>query len=191
MPGQFNSTLDVSPDGQELIFRTIDPRTGVDIWTLPLVGDRKARPLLATEAQEGGAAFSPDGRSLAYWSDESGDVQVYVRRYPELDQKLRISVAGTTGFSNPRLHLLQWRSDGRELVFLGSDFHTVFAVSILPGEPLHAGPPRILFRLPAQVVDVTMSPDAGRFYILVPDRAVERGAVRILTQWWRGLDGQP
>ena len=191
MAGQLNSPTDVSPDGKELIFRTFDPHTGSDLWVVPLVGERKPYPIIATDAQEGGAVFSPDRRYLAYWSDESGDFQVYVRRFPSLDQKARISVSATAGLGNLRLHLPQWRNDGHELVFLGSDYRTVFAVSTVLGAQFQASAPKILFRLPAGDEDVSMSPDAQRFYVLVPNRAVERGAVRILTGWWRGLEGTP
>ena len=191
MPGQLNSPTDVSPDGKELIFRTYDLHTGSNIWVVPLMGERKPHPLIATDAQEGGAVFSPDGHYLAYWSDESGDFQVYVRRFPSLDQKSRISVSETAGLGNLRLHLPQWRNDGRELVFLGSDYRTVFAASTVLGAQLQASAPKILFRLPSGAEDVSMSPDAQRFYVLVPDRAAERGAVRILTEWWRGLEGTP
>ena len=102
-----------SPDGQYMSLGTTNnnPVTGNDIWLLPLFGDRKPVPLLKTEYTEHDAAVSPDGRWLAYASDESGQEEVYVTRFPSGQGKWRISNGG----GNDPI----WRHDGQELFYHG------------------------------------------------------------------------
>lgn len=68
-----------SPDGRALAFSQQHGVTGHDLWVLPLEGERRPKPFLITRFAETGAVFSPDGRYLAYHSDESGRMDVYVR----------------------------------------------------------------------------------------------------------------
>ena len=102
-----------SPDGRFLLYVTSGDRTGNDIWVLPLSGDRKPYPFLQTEAAENWAAFSPDGRLVAYSSTESGAAEVYVTTFPRSSLKWVVS---TGGGSQAR-----WRRDGKELFYLGLD----------------------------------------------------------------------
>jgi serine/threonine-protein kinase len=85
-----------SPDGQVLAFSEPDPTTGYDIWMLGLQGDRKPRPFLQTPANESGPIFSPDGRWVAYLSDETGRNEIYVRPFPGPGGKMQISTEGGT-----------------------------------------------------------------------------------------------
>ena len=84
-----------SPDGQLLAFVEINPTTGYDIWVLRL-SDRKAQPFLRTPFNEAAPRFSPDGRWLAYISDESGRFEIYVQPYPGPGGKWQISTEGGT-----------------------------------------------------------------------------------------------
>jgi Tol biopolymer transport system component len=70
-----------SRDGRLLIYYSVDPKTNVDLWALPLEGDRKPIPLLRTEFQEAFGAVSPDERWLAYLSSESGNNEIYIRPF--------------------------------------------------------------------------------------------------------------
>ena len=72
---------DWSRDGQFLLFDQEDPATGWDLAALPMKGDRNPFPLLQSEFNETQGAFSPDGKWLAYTSDETGGNQVYVQRF--------------------------------------------------------------------------------------------------------------
>ena len=98
-----------SPDGRFIAYVTVDPKTAADIWLLPLAGDRKPTPLLQTRFTEQHARISPDGRWMAYSSNESGRQDVYVTRFPEPGGKWPVSTNGG-GFP-------VWRRDGRELFY--------------------------------------------------------------------------
>src|SRR4029453_12475979 len=91
----------------------VRPNTPRDIWALSLEGERRRFPVLETTFNETNAQFSPDGRWIAYQSDESGRVEIYVQPFPGPGRKVRISVSG--GIQ------ARWRRDGKELFYLGSD----------------------------------------------------------------------
>ena len=98
-----------TPDGKQLAFVEIAPATGADIWTLPVEstasGLRAGKPevFLQTRFHERGPTFSPDGRWLAYFSNESGEYRVYVESFPHKGGKREVSPDGN---SSPA----RWRS---------------------------------------------------------------------------------
>ncbi len=107
-----------SPDGSELVFGEEHPETGRDMWLFNLADPTVPTPLLTTAANENQAAFSPDGRWLAYTSDETGRDEVYVMAMPSTGR--RQAITGDGG-SEP-----QWSPDGRQLYFRrGSTLLTV------------------------------------------------------------------
>jgi len=99
-----------SPDGKFILYHRLDPKTKVDLWVLPLSEGSKPFPFLQTEFTEFSGQFSPDGRWIAYTSDESQRNELYVAPFPGPGAKRRIS---TLGGQQPR-----WRADGRELFYL-------------------------------------------------------------------------
>jgi Tol biopolymer transport system component len=126
-----------SSDRRFLFFSTIDPKTQTDLWVLPMQGERSPYPFLATPADERSAMISPDGRWVAYLSNEAGRFQVYVRPFPPGAGQWQVSSAG--GFE-PR-----WRPDGRELYYVAPDAR-LMAVSIgVRGSTLEPGTPTPLF----------------------------------------------
>ena len=111
---QFPST--VTPDGTALIFREETPPSkigtppGMDLVLLPLQGERRPRPLLPTPFDELNAEVSPDGRWLAYESNESGRNEIYVRPFPNVDAGKR--QVSTNGGTQPL-----WARNGQELFY--------------------------------------------------------------------------
>ena len=100
-----------SPDGRSVLFVTNSPRTGNDIWVVSLSGDRTPRAFLRSEASENWAAFSPDGRWVAFSSTAgSGVPEVYVTRFPMPGEARRVSANGGTQ--------ARWRRDGKEIFYL-------------------------------------------------------------------------
>lgn len=106
----------ISPDGKLLLYFRHGPKaTGWDLWVLPLTplaggGNRQPRVFLQTPFNEVAGRFSPDGRWVAYQSDESGQYEVYVTPFPGPGERHRISSGGG---KDPR-----WRRDGKELFYV-------------------------------------------------------------------------
>jgi dipeptidyl aminopeptidase/acylaminoacyl peptidase len=129
--------LDVSRDGKYLLYEELDPNSAADLWVLPLRGDRKPFPYIKTNYMETSARFSPDGRWVAYVSNESGNYEIYVQSFPTPGQAIRIS---SEGGLDPR-----WRRDGRELYFISSDGRFMAADLKTDGN-FSASLPKPLFR---------------------------------------------
>jgi Tol biopolymer transport system component len=125
-----------SPDGRYLLFSQLDPKTRSDIWLLPLDGGKPA-VFVGTDADEMLARFSPDGRWVAYTSNESGRPEVYVRAFPLSDARWQVSA---NGGANPL-----WRRDGRELFYISLDNRVVSAAVNAGGTTFDAGVPSMLF----------------------------------------------
>jgi len=127
-----------TPDGRYLAFSAFPQGGKADTKLLPVQGgERKPLDVLVEKAAEMSPAFSPDGRFLAYRSDESGRNEIYVQTYPATGAKWTIS---TQGGSSP-----QWRGDGKELFYKAPD-DTVYAVPITLAPSFDAGTPVALFK---------------------------------------------
>jgi eukaryotic-like serine/threonine-protein kinase len=102
---------DWSPDGRYLIYDlgTIGQKTGVDIWVLPLFGDSKPFPYIAGPGDQAFGQFSPDGKWVAYNSNETGREEIYVAPFPWTGAKWQVSSAGGIR--------ARWRRDGKEIIF--------------------------------------------------------------------------
>ena len=100
--------MDWSPDSQFLIYDDADPTSSSDIWVLPSGKLEKPFPYLRTKFTEGQGRLSPDGRWMAYTSDESGKRQVYLQSFPAPGPRFPVSVDSGT---HP-----QWRRDGQEII---------------------------------------------------------------------------
>jgi len=122
-------------DGRSLLFEKQTVDTNTDIWLLPLDRSADARQLVGSAFNEFDARLSPDGRWLAYTSDEAGIPQVYVQPFPGLDARFPIS---RSGGGEP-----VWLRDSRRLFYRGEG--AMWAVSIAPGETFEAGLPERLF----------------------------------------------
>ncbi len=150
-----------SPDGNMLAFYQSNPDGYTDIWILPLDTEHKPRLFLQDQFTKWGANFSPDGKWIAYTSDESGQYEVYVRPYPGLSGKYPISIAGG---EEP-----VWSPNGQELIYRNGQRWMVVPISLNP--KFSAGRPRILFEgdyvnTPGPSFDI--SPDGQRFLMLRP-----------------------
>jgi eukaryotic-like serine/threonine-protein kinase len=95
------------------VYQQTDQKTANDLWLLPLNGDRKPVPYLQTPFDETGAHFSPDGRWMAYQSNESCRFQIYVQTVPPSGTKYQISSSG--GIE------ARCRRDGKELFYVSAD----------------------------------------------------------------------
>jgi Tol biopolymer transport system component len=127
----------ISSDGRVLAFQQADTSQPLvsDIWTLSLDGQREPRPFLETEANEIHPAISPDGRSLAYASNVSGQYMVYLRPFPGPGDPIQVSP--DPGWQPA------WSANGRTLFFRTA--REMWAARVQPGARLAVGPPRPVF----------------------------------------------
>ncbi len=179
-----------SRDGRFLLYSERDPKTGIDLWVLPLGGGRKPMPLLNTKFNESDGRFSPDMRWVAYVSDESGSNEIYVRGFSQASGTLsetggrwQVSVGGGRG---PR-----WRKDGKELYYRALDGN-LMVVEVTAGVSFQYRTPRTLikappelsvdyFDIPISVFDV--SPDGNRFLLAAPRMESSPAPFNVILNW--------
>lgn len=171
---------DWSSDGRFLAYYRTDPQTNLDLWILTLADEGKPMALLHSNFNESQGQFSPDGKWIAYVSDESGSPQVYVQSFPTLTGKWQVSSAGG---SQPR-----WRRDGKELFYLAPD-RKLMAVTVRTGQAFDSESPQALFEtiLPfeAQRQSFSVSADGQRFLLNAPVEADSSPYTIVLN--WTGL----
>jgi serine/threonine protein kinase len=173
---------DWSPDGRLFLYATItadNPKSFTDLWVLPLFGERKPMPYLQTEFWQHEARFSPDGRWIAYRSDESGKMEIYVQSFPAPSGRVPVS---TEGGVNP-----SWRGDGKELFYLAAD-QKLMAVEVKSGATFQAGVPRALFltRVSGAVGSskhYTVTKDGQRFLVNMPVEGASSNPITIVLNW--------
>jgi serine/threonine-protein kinase len=168
-----------SPDGRTLVFHQIHPETGSDIWMLRLgEGGRTVEPFLRSPFNESGGAFSPDGRWLAYQSEETGRSEVYIQSVAGRG-KLRVS---SNGGEWP-----VWSKDGREVFYMSGE--DLVAVSLERREPLRTGRSRVLFSgTYGRGFDVAQD---GRFLMILAEKAeAPPSRLNIVLNWFDELKRQ-
>ena len=175
-----------TPDGRDFVFTTTDRKTGSDIWlaqTNEREGISQARPLLNSQFQEISPRVSPDGRLLAYCSNESGKYEVYVRSFPEGED---VQQASSSGGCQPR-----WSRQNGELFYVAGE--TLMAVSVdrrgklSPPTPVFSG--LKLATQPPFFPNYDVWPDGERFVMAervdVPDeRSAEPSKIHIVENWF-------
>ena len=176
-----------TPDGKTLLFIENDPATGYDLWTLSLDGDRRPHPFLQTPFNEQYPDISPDGRWLAYVSNQSGPAEVYVQPYPGPGARQQVSVDGGTAPA--------WSRDGRELFYItaqsvgGQAALTKMMVVPVQSKPaLTAGTPRMLFEgrygATANIRGYDVAPDGRFLMVQQKDRPAMRVSEMNVVQNW-------
>ena len=179
-----------SPDGRSIVYEVSDPKTSADLWVLPLTGDRKPTALLQTQFSETHGQISPDGKWMAYTSNETGRSEIYVRPFPAGPGKWQISTNGGS--------FARWRRDGRELFYMdrGSSGKLVAIDVKSSASTFEAGTPKELFdpgyvNLPAggPYHTYAVSPDGQRFLIPRPESAAAEtpAPIVVVLNWAEGI----
>jgi len=168
---------DISPDGKQLVYDFSAPKTGFDIAMLALNGKHESSVYLATPANERRARFSPDGKWMAYQSDESGRFQVYVQTIPAGGAKFQISTAGGTA--------PVWRRDAKELLYLSLDQKIMSVPVRINGSAFEPGTPKELFSVPG-ASGFAVTRDGQRFLANVQVAAAP--PITVVTNWQAGLN---
>jgi Tol biopolymer transport system component len=166
-------------------------KSGADaIWVLPMEGDRTPRLFVESTFMLWHPEFSPDGRLIAYASNESGAFEVYVQPYPGPGEKTRVSTAAG---SEPI-----WTADGRELLYRSetADRHQILSAAIRSLSPFRVAPPRVVFEGPLGQYDSTapgrswdISADGQRFLLaqVVPSTDKPVTALHVVLNWTEEL----
>ncbi len=162
----------ISPDRKQLLLGL------ADVLLLPLGGERKAVPYVQTKFAEFGGAFSPDGRWVAYNSDESGQPEVYIQGFPERRGKWLVTAEGGQRPS--------WRADGKELYWRRLDGTTVMAAAVeLQAGGVNAGRGEMLFRGSGGLYTPPQpSRDGKRFLEVIPEGGEQAAAPMVVVQNW-------
>jgi Tol biopolymer transport system component len=172
-----------SSNGRVFIYQAKDPTTSLDLWALSL-GDGSRTRLVQSPFNDADGSLSPDMRWLLYMSEESGQPEVYVQRFPTAARKWRLSSNGGVQPS--------WRHDGREVVFLTLD-GTMMAASIEEKNTLlEISRPKRLFQMAIDAGRVAhqyrMTTDGQRFVVAVPVEPTGTAPpITVVVNWLSGL----
>jgi Tol biopolymer transport system component len=161
-----------SEDGRFLMYMSSDPKTNADLWVMPISGAREAQKpfvFLKTPFREAYGTFSPDGRWVAYHSDESGRPEIYVRPFvsPSATGTAATAAGGQWQVSTAGGILPMWRSDGKELYYLNPDGAMMAAPIKVNGATLEPGAPVMLF--PTRILGGGADIQLGRQYDVTAD----------------------
>jgi eukaryotic-like serine/threonine-protein kinase len=165
---QQKSATDWSMDGRFILYFSLDPQTNGDLWVLPMDGDRKPSAFLKTSFNELFGQCSPDGRWVAYRSNESGRNEIYIRAFAATASGVAAGPAAgqwqvsSAGGMSPR-----WRSDGKELYYIGPKGEMMAAPIAATGMTLEPGAPVTLF--PTRIVGGGGDNFQGRQYDVTRD----------------------
>ena len=171
-----------SPDGRAVLYQQRRPKApgAWNVWIQPRDRGADAVRLVDDRHNAVQAQFSPDGRWIAYTSDEDGADEVYVQPYPQTGERWQVSMDGG---AQPR-----WRSD-RELVYVAAD-QFVRTAAIDTRQTFRSGPPRPLFELPLRPVDrrtrlfeFAIASDGSRFLVNAVDAWPQPAPVTMVFGW--------
>lgn len=168
---------DISPDGRNLIYQNYTGQLtrNVDLWILPLQKDAKPHRFTETPFHEGQARFSPDGKWVAYASDESGQTQIWVKPFPGPGQAIQIS---TDGGSDPA-----WSRDGTHLYYKWRNRMSVVRLRTL--DDFKNPQPEKLFETKDTLMLFDVAPN-GQFVASLRDES-ELPPNHVIVNWTAGL----
>jgi serine/threonine protein kinase len=180
---------DWSSDGKFVLFRSLNPKTTFDIWALSMA-DRKPVPIARTPFEERDGQFSPDGKWIAYQSNESGRFEAWVRPFPasgsdvKPDERWQFTTGGATQ--------VRWGHDGKEIFYVAPDGHLMaMPVSVEPGgRAVSHGAPVSLFQVGVQPYSggtalpwYVISRDSQRFLTTTFPQSLSNIPIRLLLNW--------
>jgi Tol biopolymer transport system component len=170
-----------SPDGRFILFtQSAGPQTSDDIWLLPVDGDRQPVRWLQTDFNERQGRFSPDGRWIAYVSNESGRDEIYVR--PFVPPASGSPAGGKWQVTRDGGDRPGWRRDGKEL-FFRSPSGALMVVDVVAGSAFQSGEPQTLVNFPLNLLQLDASPDGQRFLIARPVQPANAAPITVELNW--------
>jgi Tol biopolymer transport system component len=168
-----------SLDGRSIIYNQSDLKTKRDIWILPMYGDRQPIPFLQTEFYEAQGVLSPDGRWMAYVSNESGRNEVYVQPFPGTGIKWQVSTGG--GVQS------KWRRDGKELFYIAGD-DKLMAIEVSAGADFKFSLPKALFQTrvdngTTSRFEYAVTTDGQHFLLNTPVEEPSPSPINVVMNW--------
>jgi eukaryotic-like serine/threonine-protein kinase len=174
----FKSPNAWTSDGRSILVTQLDADTAQNIYRVSLDNGEAVR-LVAGPTIDRSAALSPDGRWLAYSSDQTGRFEVYVQAVSGAGR--RVQVSQQSGVAPA------WTSDGRALVFVGADQRSVWRADVTVGTAFAVGTPRQTGMLPPGVSSFDFTPDRQRLLTLAPTSSGV-GSATVVLNWRAALD---
>jgi len=170
----FNGATSWSPDGHWVITNQLDPDTAQNVYAMDASGSKPPVLLVRSRFRDMGGTVSPDGKWLAFTSEESGQFELYAQAFPTPGPHIHLSSeGGITGW---------WTNDGRQFVYVGADERSLWRVDVQSGATLTVGTPHKFATLPADVVRIAALPDRKRFIGIAAER-VGTGSITIVQNW--------
>jgi Tol biopolymer transport system component len=173
-PDLFKKPHSWSIDGT-ILFTQLSPDTANDLVAVSGAGGAKAVPYVHESSNEDLGQFSPDGRWVAYVSDEAGSADVYVRSFPTPDRKHRVTTDGGTWAA--------WNAAGTELLIVGADGRQLKTADVHAGADLSIGIPKVVGALPNEAVAWDASRDLQRLLVVVPASGSAGLSLTVVTDW--------
>jgi Tol biopolymer transport system component len=182
------AATDWSADGRFILYESQEPKTGSDLWALDLQEPQKPFPLVQTEFEETNGQFSPDGKWMAWESNESGRFEIYVQPFPGPGRKTQISLKGGAQ--------VRWRRDGKALLYIALDDRLTevplrFSAT---GQVVEPGPGISLFTThvggasqPQERQQYAVSPNGDQFLVNVVTQETSASPITVILNW-RGPD---
>jgi eukaryotic-like serine/threonine-protein kinase len=162
-------------DDSAVLLEELSPETNRDLWILPMTGTPIPKPYLQTQFNETNGVVSPDGKWMAYISDETGRGEVYVDSFPTPRNKYRVSDQGAL--------FTWWRKDGKELAVLSANSRELFLSDVRTDGQFKAAPLRSWMSLPREVPFVQPAADFQRVLVSVPVRENATSTLTLIFDW--------
>jgi Tol biopolymer transport system component len=174
-----------SPDDRYVVFTQQVEGSLYDLWLLPMHGERTPVLYLQTDFDEDYGTVSPDGRWLAYASNETGTPEIYVRSFPDPGEKYRVSTSGGV--------IAQWSRNGRELLFFSlSKYYfgvgPIYITDVETTPTFRAGTPRLLFTPRPDISGLVATADLSRFLATVPAEGSAPANITVTLNWQAALE---
>ncbi len=179
----FTKTEDWAPDGSGIVYSVLTEKTNSDLWFYPVVGERTPRVLLRTRFNEMDAVISPDGRWIAYRSDDSGRPEVYAQSFPDMGPRFRVTTESRGVYrSINALWTVEWV--GHEICYVAADGVSLIAApAASAGASLDLGTPVVQGRLPMSTYSYGLDPRGGRMLVCGPDLGGVPLSITVVMNW--------
>jgi len=165
---------DITPDGKLIVFEATAATTGSDLLILDAGGTKPPVPYLNTTVNEQDSRLSPDGRWIAYESDETGRYELYVQTFPTPGSKAQVSNDGAA--------FPVWSRDGKRLFFIAPD-QSLMAAEVTLGAALRVSAPTKLFRFPRPILGYDLAPDGKRLMATMSVSDAAGRSIGVILDW--------